>query len=269
MSQSISRRCVFGFALLILSLLAANAAYAQATLSMSLAVSPTFDIDINGNLTYTASVTNTGTLDAPNLTVTFTMTAWDFPISPAPSGGCIFTPGTANLTAMCSIPLLNPGQSHDFVIVVHPFSTGAMDVTAAAHEDGGGTASAFVTSNIIEVGLSDVRVTMTATSPGKVGEPLTYTVTVYNIQDDDAANVFAVLVLPKKATFVSATNGCTHGTLALCKIGTLAPGTGKTVSVTVLPTLSGWTEATAGVRLTTPDRDATNNSAASIVFVNP
>jgi len=269
MSKSIHRQCVIGLVLLVFSLLAANAAFAQASLSMTLAVSPTFDIDINGNLTYTASVTNTSTLDAPNLTVTFTMTSWDFPVSPAASGGCIFTPGTANLTAVCSIPLLNPGQSYDFVIVVHPFNTGAMDVTAAAHEDGGGTAGAFVTSNIIEVGLSDVRVSMTATSPGKVGEPLTYNVTVYNIQDDNAANVYAVLVLPKKTTFVSATPGCTHGPLVLCKIGTLPPGTGKTVTITVLPQLSGWTEATAGVRLTTPDRDATNNSAASIVFVNP
>jgi uncharacterized repeat protein (TIGR01451 family) len=247
----------------------ANVAHAQATLTMGLAVSPTFDIDINGNLTYTASVTNASTFDAPNLTVTFTLSAWDFPISPAPSGGCIFTPGPANLKAVCSIPLLNKGQSHDFVIVVHPFSTPPMDVTAVAHEDGGGTATAFVTSNIIEVGLSDVQVSMTATSPGKVGEPLTYTVTVYNIQDDNAANVFALLVLPKKTTLVSETKGCAGNPLVSCKIGSLAPGTGKTVTVTVLPTVSGWTEATAGVRLTTPDRDATNNSAASIVFVNP
>ena len=40
MSQSINRRCVFGFATFILSLFVANAAYAQASLSMSLAVSP-------------------------------------------------------------------------------------------------------------------------------------------------------------------------------------------------------------------------------------
>jgi hypothetical protein len=39
-----------------------------------------------------------------------------------------------------------------------------------------------------------------------------------------------------------------HSPLVLCEIGSLAPGTGKTVTITVLPTLSGWTQATAGVR---------------------
>lgn len=49
----------------------------------------------------------------------------------------------------------------------------------------------------------------------------------------------------------------------------MSPGTGKTVTITVLPTVSGWTQATAGVRLSTPDRDPTNNSAATAIWVNP
>jgi len=265
MLHSIAKQAVLALALLALTLFVATAANAQATLTIGLAVGA----DPNGEPMYTASVTNTSGLDAPNLTVTFTLPAAELPISPPPSGGCLFTPGPSHLTVVCQIANLNPGQSHDFVIAVHPTDTSAQDVTAVAHEDGGGSASAFITSQITEVGLTEMQVTMTSTNPGKVGEAFVYNVTVLNIQDDDARNVFALLALPKHTTFVSATQGCTHGTLIVCKLGQMSPGTSKTVTITVLPTVSGWTQATAGIRLTTPDRDFTNNSAANSIWVNP
>jgi uncharacterized repeat protein (TIGR01451 family) len=265
MFHSITKRSVLTLTVFTLTLLMANAAHAQATLSIGLALGA----DVNGEPTYTASVMNTSTFDAPNLTVTYTLPPDDLPISPAPSGGCLFTPGTVNLTVVCKIANLNPNESHDFVIAVHPTNTTARDATAVAHEDGGGTASAFITSSITGVGLTEMQVTLTSTNPGKVGEALVYKVTVLNIQDDDAQNVFAVLALPKNFTFVSATRGCTHGPLVTCNIGQMSPGVSKTVTITVLPTVSGWTQATAGVRLSTPDRDPTNNSAASAIWVNP
>jgi len=237
MSHSIAKQAALALALLTLTLVMATSVHAQATLTIGLALG----VDPNGEPTYTASVTNTSTFDAPNLTVTL----------------------------VCQIANLNPNQSHDFVIAVHPTDTSPQDVTAVAHEDGGGTASAFITSTITGVGLTEMQVTTTSTNPGKVGEPLVYTVTVINIQDDDARDVFALLALPKHYTFVSATKGCTHGPLVACKLGQMSPGTGKTVTITVLPTVSGWTQATAGVRLSTPDRDATNNSAATEIWVNP
>jgi len=265
MSKRIARQCVLTLITLALTLFMVNAAHAQATLTISL----TLGADVNGEPQYTATVTNTSNLDAPNLTVTFTMPHYELPISPAPSGGCLFTPGPFNLVVVCSIANLNPNQSHDFVIAVHPVSTDPQDVTAVATESGGGTASAFITSNITGVGLTEMQVTMTSTNPGKVGEPLVYNVTVLNIQDDDAQDVYALLAVPKGATLVSATRGCLRGTLIACKIGQMSPGVSKTVTITVLPTISGWTQATAGVRLSTPDRDFTNNSAANSIWVNP
>ena len=114
-----------------------------------------------------------------------------------------------------------------------------------------------------------MQVTMTSTNPGKVGEAFTYTVTVTNIQDDDAQNVFAILALPKGATFVSGTRGCLKGILVTCRMGTMSPGTSKTATVTVTPTISGWNQATAGVRLTTPDGNFTNNAAGNSIWINP
>ena len=265
MSHSITKQAVLALALLTLTLFLGTVAHAQATLTMGLALGT----DPNGEPTYTASVTNTSGFDAPNLTVTYTLPAAELPISPPPSGGCLFTPGPSHLTVVCQIANLNPGQTHNFVIAVHPTDTSPQDVNAVAHEDGGGTASAFITSTITGVGLTEMQVTLTSTNPGKVGEPFVYKVTVLNIQDDDARDVFALLAMPKHTTFVSATKGCTHGVLINCKLGQMSPGTSKTVTITVLPTISGWTQATAGIRLSTPDRDFTNNSAANSIWVNP
>ncbi len=270
MIRTTANRFVLVLALSTLALFMASAAFAQPSLTINLAVTPPSGLDANGNLDYDATVTNIGNGDANNVVVTFVMNFEDLPISPPPSGGCLFTPGPSNLTVVCKVDRIQEsGNSHDFLITVHPTNTAPMDVTATAQADGVSPVSAFVTSTITEVGLSEMQVTMTSTNPGKVGEPLVYTVTVYNIQDDDAQNVFAVLALPKGTTFVSATKGCSHGTLVACKLKEMGPGTGKTITVTVLPAVSGWTQATAGVRLTTPDRDPTNNSAATSVWINP
>jgi uncharacterized repeat protein (TIGR01451 family) len=265
MFHPIVKRCILALTVTTLTLLTAIAAQAQATLTIGLALGA----DVNGEPTYTATVTNTSTFDAPNLTVTYTLTPDDLPISPAPSGGCLFTPGPTNLTVVCSIVNLNPNESHDFVIAVHPTSTAPRDVTAVAHEDGGGTATAFITSEITGVGLTEMQVTLTSTNPGKVGEQLVYKVTVLNIQDDDARDVFALLALPRNITFVSATRGCSRSHFVVCKMGHMSPGVSRTVTIAVLPTVAGWTQATAGVRLSTPDANVLNNSAASNIWVNP
>lgn len=261
MSQTTARHF---FLVLALALLSAGA-YAQAALTIGL----TPGTDPNGEPTYTASVSNSsGT--ANNVIVTYTMPSGELPVSPSPSGGCLFTPGLPHMTVVCSLGNIAAGNPPKSVTVaVHPVDTAPQDVTATASAANAGPVSAFVTSTITGVGLTEMAVTMNSTNPGKVGEPLVYNVTVTNIQDDDARNVFAILVLPKFATFVSSTKGCTHGVLLTCSLGQMSPGTSKTVTVTLLPTVSGWTQATAGIRLTTPDRDFTNNSAANSVWINP
>ena len=265
MTHLMARRSLIGVAVVALAVLMTIPAQAQAGLTITL----TPGTDSNGEPTYTASVGNTSISNIPVLTVTYTMPLFELPISPAPSGDCLFTQGPFHLTAVCTLANLGPSQSHDFVVAIHPTDTSPQDVTAVAHAAGFDDASAFVTSQISGVGLTEMLVTMTSTNPGKVGENLVYTVTVTNIRDHDARDVFAILALPKKTTFVSATKGCTHGTLVACKLGQMSPGTSKTVTITVLPTLSGWTQATAGVRLSTPDRDPTNNSAATAIWINP
>jgi uncharacterized repeat protein (TIGR01451 family) len=265
MSNTVARH--FGrFAVFVLALCLLSASgYAQVTLSIGLAPGT----DPNGEPSYTASVSSSGGT-ASNVIVTYTMPSGELPISPTLSGGCLFTPGSPHLTVVCSLgDIAASGPAKSVTVAVHPVDTAPQDVTATASAANAGSISAFETSTITEVGLTEMAVTMSFTNPGKVGEPLVYNVTVTNIQDDDARNVFAILVPPKLTTFVSATKGCTHGTLVSCKLGQMSPGTSKTVTITLLPTVSGWTQATAGIRLTTPDRDFSNNSVANSIWINP
>src|SRR6516162_2768351 len=104
MSRSITRGCILALTLITLTVFTATVSHAQATLTIGLALGA----DSNGEPTYTATVTNTSNLDAPNLTVTYTLPSGELPISPSPSGGCLFTPGSVNLTVVCSIANLNP-----------------------------------------------------------------------------------------------------------------------------------------------------------------
>lgn len=271
MSQSLVKRCVFGLTMLLLTLLMANAAFAQASLSIGIQVTPTSETDAQGRITYTATVTNSGPGTANNLVVTFTMPYIELPISSNPSS-CVFT-YNGPLYATCPLGNVAPnGGQATASVVVYPTNVGNLFVTADAAESGGATATIQGGSTLTGVGIADVAVFLSTTpNPGQVGAPLTYSVTAYNIGDDDAQNVVVSLVLPPKVTFVSASKGCTHSvTLVNCKIGHMVVSGSKTVNLTVLPTLSGWTYATALLRgETVADPSALDNSAASRIWVNP
>ena len=245
-------------------------AFAQsASLSMTLGVDPTFDIDTNGNQTYTATITNSGTGDAANLSVTFTLPGDDIPISGTPAS-CSFLPGT-QLTATCSLGTLPAGETTTAVVVIHPTIVGEKDASAAASESGGSSANASTSSQIIEVGISDVQLTLTdSPDPAQVGRRLTYSATATNLGDDDAGNVSITITPPTGATLVSASKGCTRsGSVVICNVGSLSPGKSATVNLAVKPQASGWAYASAGVQLTTADPSFANNSAAARTWVNP
>lgn len=271
MSRSIARgttrRSILAITLFTLALFATIGAQGQSPLSVTI----TPGTDANGEPTYKATVSlASGFPNATSLTVTYTLPPMELPISPSPSGGCLFTPGPVHLVAVCtSSTALVAGQPQDFLIAVHPTDTAPQDVNVAVTDSLGRTASAFTTSTITAVGLSEMQVDLSSTNPGKVGETFTYNVTVTNIQDDDARNVFAILVLPKGSRLITVPKGCTKTITVICKLGQMSPGTSKTVTITTVPTISGWAQATAGIRLTTPDRYFPNNSSANSIWINP
>src|SRR5882672_11382416 len=108
MHYPITSWSVRALTLLVVALFMVAAAHAQPTLTIGLALGT----DPNGEPQYTATVTSDVTT---NVTVTYTLPAAELPISPAPSGGCLFTPGPFHLTVVCQANL-TANQPHDFVI---------------------------------------------------------------------------------------------------------------------------------------------------------
>ena len=270
MFQVTTLRRIASLSALVVTMTLGHLALAQsANLSMSLAVDPTFDVDINGNQTYTATITNSGSGDATNVSATFTLPGDDIPISGTPAS-CSFVPG-AQLTATCSVGTLAAGGTTTAVVVVHPTLVGEKDASAAASESGGSSANASTSSQIIEVGISDVQITLTDNpDPAKVGSKLTYSATASNLGDDSAGNVSITITPPAGVKLLSASAGCRRsGSVVICNVGSLAPGQSATVNLTVSPQASGWIYASAGVQLTTADPSFANNSAAARTWVNP
>jgi uncharacterized repeat protein (TIGR01451 family) len=269
MTHSAGKLLLIALAVLTLTLLTVSAANAQASLSIGLTVSPTSETDSNGRQTYTAVVSNAGPSAASNLVLTFTLPYFDLPISSTPSS-CVYT-YNGPLFATCSLGTLAAGATVTAVSVVYPTNVGNIFVNADATESGGATATAQTGSTLTGVGIADVYIALTATpNPAQVGSPLVYGLTAYNVGDDDAQNVTVTLVLPPSATFVSAP-GCVRSAATInCSVGSMAVTASKVFNITVTPTKSGWTFATALLRgETVADPSTLDNSAASRIWVNP
>jgi len=255
---------------LALTMLLASAASAQASLSIGLSVSPTSETDVNGRLTYTAVVSNNGPDPATAVTLTFTMPYFYLPVSSTPSS-CVYT-YNGPLFATCSLGTIAANTTATAIAVVYPTNVGNLFVNADAVDSANETATAQTGSTLTGVGIADVLVQLTATpNPSKVGSPLTYGLTAYNIGDDDARSVVVDLVLPPNVTYGGASTGCTlTGSIVECSAGHLVVSGSKTFHIKIKPTRSGWMFATGLLRVATvADPSAANDSATSRIWVNP
>jgi uncharacterized repeat protein (TIGR01451 family) len=121
----------------------------------------------------------------------------------------------------------------------------------------------------------DVSVSKTdSPDPAKIGQNLTYTVTVRNIGLATATGVTLTDQLPKNAGYGSTTT--TQGTCSLkpqkltvaCNLGPIAEGGSATVTIVVKPTQKG--TITNTVTVSAPgDSNTSNNSATATTVVNP
>lgn len=143
----------------------------------------------------------------------------------------------------------------------------------------GGTVFAFVEEEQPQTG-QDVAVTLTATpNRVRVGQELTYTLTVTNHGPETAKNVLVtgnLLSTVYKVSFVRFT-GSFAGVWCLpvpigsvtCTLGNLPSGASRTFSVVVKPGKTGTIAVNVNVRaLSSNDRDQTNNSASTVTTVH-
>ena len=263
-------------AMVLLVLVPATTATADADLSVTLDVSPTSGLGPGGNVTYTATVGNGGPDAATSVSLVVTLPSGVIPISVTPDGPCAFN--AAGTAVNCALGTIANGADSTATIVVHPITVGMKTATANATateaDPNPGDNTHTASSTLTEVGISDVAVTLAdSPDPNKVGRVLVYVATVTDIQDDSAANVVVSVPLPSTVFFLAAASE--RGACALvgrtvnCPIGSLNPGVSVKAAIVVLPLAPGWIYATAGVALTSPDPNTTNNSATARTWVNP
>src|SRR5262249_10134254 len=156
------RRSSLAITLFTFALFATIGAQGQSPLSVTI----TPGTDANGEPSYTATVSLASGFPSATLTVTYTLPPAELPISPSPSGGCLFTPRPVHPPAVCSSTTpLTAGQPQDFVIAVHPTDTAPQDVSVDVTDSLSRTAHAFTTSTITAVGLTEMQVDLSSTNP--------------------------------------------------------------------------------------------------------
>src|SRR5260221_8370 len=106
-----------------------------------------------------------------------------------------------------------------------------------------------------------------------VGSNLVYTILVSNQGPSTATGVVVTDALPASLTFVSAqtTQGTTgtNGNVVTCNVGTLANGTGATVTITAKASSAGSVTNTPSVSSGVTDFASANNSASVTATINP
>jgi len=169
----------------------------------------------------TFKVTNAGSGTAQDVVITDTL----------PEGWAT-TDGKTNLRM--NVGTLAAGQSRDFATSVKSTKTGKFINTAMASESGGMKASAST-----ETIVRQPMLTITKTGPQMryLGRPATYEMTVRNTGDAPAKNTVLVDTIDVGARFTEASDqGQASGGKVTWNLGTLEPGTSRSVTVTLVMT---------------------------------
>ncbi|MFZ5863100.1 MAG: DUF11 domain-containing protein [Nitrospirota bacterium] len=258
-----------------------NAPANQADLSITKTDSPD-PVSVNGTLTYSITVTNNGPANAAAVTVTDTLPAGVTFTSATPSQGtgCV---GTATVT--CNLGTVNyPGSATvTLVVTVTPSApstiTNPASVSSTTTDPVSSNNTASTTTSVLPQTITtDLVVTQTAApTPVEIGANVTFTITVTNNGPDTATGVTLTNTLPPPAngTFVSVvttqgTCGAPSGGIFTCSLGTIAPGAGNSVTITLVITSTatvGMMGNTASVAGAESETTTANNSASAAANV--
>jgi len=223
--------------------------------------------------TYTATVTNSGTLTATGATLTDVLPAGVNLVSASASQGSC----SGTTTVLCALGTLNSSASANVQITVTPVVTGTLtnNLSVASNEvdvqPSNNTASTSVVVNM-PVAMADLSLNMSATpNPVKRQATLTYNFVVANNGPNTATSVALNDTLPSNVSLISSTTSqgsCSGTTTVTCLLGNVASGAAVNMSIAVrtgrtTSTLSN----TANVTSTAVDPNTVNNTASVSVNV--
>ena len=218
------------------------------------------------NISYTITVTNSGSLAAANTFVSDPTPAGLTPVSVS-GGGCNAFP--------CSLGTLASGATVTITAVYNVpsnYSSGPITNTATASTSSPETntannASTAVTT-IASSGSADLGITKSGPAQVNAEGFADYTITVTNNGPSAATNVVISDPTPSGLSFVSASGACSSFP---CTAGTLAPGASLSVSSRYRVSASSGSTVTntASVSSSIADPASSNNSSATSASVLP
>jgi uncharacterized repeat protein (TIGR01451 family) len=229
-------------------------------------------VAVGGSLTYSFVVTNNGPDTASGTQLIDALPPLATFVPAGSTVGCVETSGVVN----CTLGDLASGASVGVSLTVTPGAAGTIanvaQVFSATPDPNLANNQAVEQTTVTGVvtNLADLSIIKTHSPPSPVvGENLTFTLTVTNHGPAAAAEVSLTDTLPDDVTFVSTTGSCgLVGVQLSCELSNLPSGASQSVTVTVIPTVSGIIENTASVTsLAVPDPNDANNVAQDSVLV--
>jgi uncharacterized repeat protein (TIGR01451 family) len=226
--------------------------------------------NVGNTITFTVTLQNSGPNSATNVAVTDLLPAGLAFVSATPSQGT-YSSGTG-LWTVGTVTTATPQTLAIQATVASPAArTNTATISASDMTDpntANNTASATETPQ--QADLAVTKTPSTAT-PG-VGTNFTWTVTLSNAGPSAATNVAVQDTLPAGVTFVSAaaSQGSYNSGTGVWTIGTVSPGSPKTLAITVTAVAAPPTALTNTATVSNSDQfdpSVVNNSASSTVTV--
>jgi len=185
------------------------------------------------------------------------------------SGTC----ATAAQTITCSLDVLRAGFNATATLHFTPQTTGPFEVTGSVLADQPDAAPADNTRarSPTVAQISDLSVTATGTASARVGEAVSYTLTVANAGPSVGTDVQVSYQLASGLTPGTVTS--TAGTCSVvasqvtCNLGSLAVSASTVVTVNATAATAGAQSSTASVTTSSADQTAANNSASASTTV--
>ena len=251
-----------------------NSPTAQATITVGASADLYLRKQSVGNATagqpldYTVVVENIGPSTAHSTTVSDALPT-DVTVIALPQS-CTVT----NQTMTCALGDLEPGDIVTISYTVDvPLAGGTLINTATATSTTPTTdpSTATDTTTNVVVPVAELEATKTAsTDRAKIGDTITYTVTVTNNGPGDAGNVVVIEDNAVGAvTFVSSSpsTGSVDDATGIWTVGSLAVGESATNTITTRATEAGTAINSVFVESDNPDNDGDNNTASATVIV--